>query len=310
MHNLSQIGMITQMSAYCTPRMSGFQRLVTSRLAQPFVSFFDDRPGKLFDIEHIRVAILLGSLYRDRKTRICSTTKYIKFLSEYRQYVFETLGYLESEKTLKNYCIFKIDNKTGESVAEKLYGQKCTLASYSCDENDNYVYYGYGYGYFGKILTKKSYFKSATVESSTGDKYLYINADYDKRIIAALMNSTLFYWYFVNASDGHNFTKTVIESIPFDYPEEKTKSLLADIMQKLSDDLDNNSSIKIAQYRATGRVEYAEYYPKLSKPIIDQIDTILAEHYGFTEEELDYIINYDIKYRMGLGGGEDDGDDG
>ncbi len=26
---------------------------------------------------------------------------------------------------------------------------------------------------------------------------------------------------------------------------------------------------------------------------------VLAEHYGFTEEELDFIINYDIKYRMG-----------
>lgn len=25
----------------------------------------------------------------------------------------------------------------------------------------------------------------------------------------------------------------------------------------------------------------------------------LASHYGFTEEELDFIINYDIKYRMG-----------
>ena len=24
-----------------------------------------------------------------------------------------------------------------------------------------------------------------------------------------------------------------------------------------------------------------------------------AKHYGFTEEELDFIINYDIKYRMG-----------
>ena len=38
---------------------------------------------------------------------------------------------------------------------------------------------------------------------------------------------------------------------------------------------------------------------KLSKPIIDEIDKVLAKHYGFTEEELDFIINYDIKYRMG-----------
>jgi len=26
---------------------------------------------------------------------------------------------------------------------------------------------------------------------------------------------------------------------------------------------------------------------------------MLARHYGFTEEELDFIVNYDIKYRMG-----------
>ena len=33
--------------------------------------------------------------------------------------------------------------------------------------------------------------------------------------------------------------------------------------------------------------------------IIDEVDKVLAQHYGFTDEELDFIINYDIKYRMG-----------
>jgi hypothetical protein len=33
------------------------------------------------------------------------------------------------------------------------------------------------------------------------------------------------------------------------------------------------------------------------------------QHYGFTHEELDFIINYDIKYRMNkeLSGGADNG---
>jgi hypothetical protein len=38
----------------------------------------------------------------------------------------------------------------------------------------------------------------------------------------------------------------------------------------------------------------------------------LAEHYGFTDDELDLIINYDIKYRMGrdgLAGDEAGGDE-
>ena len=44
-----------------------------------------------------------------------------------------------------------------------------------------------------------------------------------------------------------------------------------------------------------------EYFNFLegSKPIIDKIDRVLAKHYGFTDEELDFIINYDVKYRMG-----------
>lgn len=37
--------------------------------------------------------------------------------------------------------------------------------------------------------------------------------------------------------------------------------------------------------------------------IIDQIDTVLAQHYGFTDEELDFIINYDIKYCLGRDAG-------
>ena len=41
------------------------------------------------------------------------------------------------------------------------------------------------------------------------------------------------------------------------------------------------------------------FYIRKSKEIIDEIDKVLAEHYNFTEEELDFIINYDIKYRMG-----------
>ena len=32
-----------------------------------------------------------------------------------------------------------------------------------------------------------------------------------------------------------------------------------------------------------------------------KLTDLLAPYYGFTDEELDFIINYDIKYRMGLG---------
>jgi hypothetical protein len=42
------------------------------------------------------------------------------------------------------------------------------------------------------------------------------------------------------------------------------------------------------------------------KPIIDEIDAIIANHFGFTDEERDFIANYDIKYRLGADTNEDE----
>jgi hypothetical protein len=47
------------------------------------------------------------------------------------------------------------------------------------------------------------------------------------------------------------------------------------------------------------QIELEEYHMHHSKPIIDEIDRVLACQYGFTDEELDFIINYEIKYRLG-----------
>ena len=56
---------------------------------------------------------------------------------------------------------------------------------------------------------------------------------------------------------------------------------------------------KNSQRIVYGKAEVDQFDVAPCKPIIDEIDCVLAKHYGFTAEELDFIINYDIKYRMG-----------
>ena len=41
-------------------------------------------------------------------------------------------------------------------------------------------------------------------------------------------------------------------------------------------------------------------------PIFDEIARVLARHDGFTDKEMDFIIIYDIKYRIGADDGEED----
>jgi hypothetical protein len=71
------------------------------------------------------------------------------------------------------------------------------------------------------------------------------------------------------------------------------------MIERLMNDYCKNSSLKIVFYKNKGDITVQYFNFRLFKHIIDEIDTVLAEHYGFTEEELDFIINYDIKYRMG-----------
>ena len=56
---------------------------------------------------------------------------------------------------------------------------------------------------------------------------------------------------------------------------------------------------RFLSHSESDNIEIESFRFNKSKPIIDEIDKVLAKHYGFTEEELDFIINYDIKYRMG-----------
>jgi len=91
----------------------------------------------------------------------------------------------------------------------------------------------------------------------------------------------------------------MIFNFPFDYENCKYISELEKLGKKLSKDLIENSEKKLQSYASTGDRMQLIFKPSLSKPIIDEIDKVLAQHYGFTDEELDFIINYDIKYRMG-----------
>jgi len=52
------------------------------------------------------------------------------------------------------------------------------------------------------------------------------------------------------------------------------------------------------------RIETFEY--AICKPILDDIDDFLEKHWSLTDEELDFIVNYDIKYRMGQDLGENE----
>jgi hypothetical protein len=111
--------------------------------------------------------------------------------------------------------------------------------------------------------------------------------------ILSTLNSTLFYWYLTIWSDCRNLNKRDVLGIPVVETSLEDRKLY-DLADQLMADFKQKS-----QMLQMGKLLIQCIYPKLSKPLIDQIDSLLAVHYGFTHAELDFIINYDIQYRMG-----------
>jgi len=117
-----------------------------------------------------------------------------------------------------------------------------------------------------------------------------------QRLIHALLNSSTYFQFFYAYTDGRHINPSDVTEFPFDLQHftKKVTGRLNELSERLEDSMKENTS----QWRKSGLL-IDSVDSTQTKPVLDRIDSVLAEPYGFAAEELDFIINYDIKYRMG-----------
>jgi hypothetical protein len=131
-------------------------------------------------------------------------------------------------------------------------------------------------------------------------KVLYFGDAKSRDVALAGLSSSLFYWYNTVISDCRNLNKREVVSFPI--PEmlaSKGDKELKDILSRLMKDYRANSSHRTVKYEKTGEITVQYFNFRPSKPIIDEIDRLFARYFGLTPDEIDCIVNYDIKYRLG-----------
>jgi hypothetical protein len=167
-----------------------------------------------------------------------------------------------------------------------------------------FIFYQEATRYWVKATIGLPYYaKDGTVGAPAHGRYIYFDKAQDVASVCAILNSSLFYVYFIAYGDCFHLSDTLVSGFPI--PSGLlANQRLAELGQHLQTSLTANAERKTIQTRDGSEITYAEFFAFKSKPIIDEIDRVLAEHYGFTDEELDFIINYDIKYRMGQDDGE------
>ena len=285
-------GMIIPHSSICTDRMASLYRIFSEQ--KGWFSTYDTRPSKLFDGVDQRILIyILGAADS-------FTTRYYHWNAEYRPYLLNTLRYTVGTFIDKYVSLTKISTDIESSIMAKLLSETELANIYS--RSKHAIYYHGAPRYFTRATTFAPYFYNEKdgEKLSVSIRRISFNSEESSKIASCIICSSLFYFWFVATSDCRHLNSREVDNFPYTSSDDSfIISTIVQLCDRLMKDFDEKKYRKNTYYKATGQVVYDEFYPKLSKPIIDEIDKVLAKHYGFTEEELDFIINYDIKYRMG-----------
>lgn len=287
-NNDGREGMIIPISAFANDSMSSLQAFIRENYGDKWISTFHQRPAQLFDGVLQRLCIFIADQCLSKNFY---TTEIYRWYSHTRHLLFQNVSYILSDQSHQNHII-KIGSKCEVSLFSKYSRHQVSSNYIAQTKNSNKVHYRTAGGGYWVTFLNDDFDCDAVSNKSTS-----LQEHYHAPVLSAAYISNLFWWYYSTNFDLFNFKDYMIFGFRINYPQNDSELI------KLSDNLEKNLRANAVFYEINSKTKglnrTVTYNKSISKPYMDTIDYALAEHYGFTEEELDFIINYDIKYRMG-----------
>ncbi len=277
-------GAIVPVSSVSTPRMLPLMRLLVNN-SSAHISSFAVRPAKLFSGVDMNLSILIGTATARKDREQIFTTAYTRWNEPFREYLFDTISYIASTFHEPLAAITKISSEIDRIILVKLLKYR-SLARLRTKGAQNPIYYHSGGRYFRKCIRTKL---------SSEYKELPLHNEAAKPVLC-LLSSSLYYWLWILFSDCYHVTRADVDMVPV--PD----SIMLDkrfhrLSDALVEDLERNAEVRIRRRADGSEQKEVNYLAGRSKHLMDRIDHLLAEHYGLSEEEVCYLVNYDAKYR-------------
>lgn len=301
-------GYIVPISSVTTAGYASLQQVI--RRHSLHYSSFDDQPSKLFDgRDKNKLSVLLMS--QASGSGALASTRLHRWNANERQCLFQRIQYTTPPQLGFANSMPKISSPVETSILGEIWKHP-QLKSFMCKDSQFLVYYSLKISSFLQVL---DFIPSVTTSDGrtrlpSGFKTITFKSGKLATIALCALNSTLFRWFLDVYSDGSHVNRREVLGFPIDLEACAAllgvhwESLAGRLMQKLRD----TAELHTLRYQHD-QLSVQGIVPRHAKAIIDEIDCVLAQHYGFTDEELDFLIHYDLKYRMGKAGTESSSDE-
>lgn len=291
MHNKAKIGMIIPISAFANNSMEELQNMLKKDFGNLYISTFHQRPAQLFEGVLQRLSIFISN--KNKAEQSVLTTGIYRWYANTRESLFQLISYVETNQSKQSHFV-KLGTKIEVDIFKK-YSKHKSINNYIgvASKSNNLYYRTAGGGYWVTFLNEE--FDCVSVSN----KHTSIQDDINAKVLSAALNSNLFWWYYSINFDLFNFKDYMIFGFQLNYSKNSVINHIIELSNNMEKFLRDNAIYYTINSSTNGANETVTYQKSKSKYIMDIIDISLSEIYNFTEEELDFIINYDIKYRMG-----------
>lgn len=310
-----KFGFIVPISIVSTKRMDSAREFIHNNSSEVKYFNFDDRPAKIFSgLEDCRSTIIIAK--KGTSVQTVTTSKYHRWFTKDRAKFLKSLRTITWKIPTPKEVVPKIGTIIEKEIMYKM--EHKTSGKRVADfhkKNGTKIWYHNAPRYWihahtDEYLPKVEYFNKADWDDEKKRKpYEVVESDQYKSlefepktstIVNGLLNSSLFYWWYVIWSDGRHLLAQQVDNFNID-PEAFDQNLmnrLEPLITALMEDYEKNYYSKVNLRIGGYVIRIKEYKPRKSKQIIDQIDNILAEYFEFTDKEKEFIKNFDIKFRI------------
>jgi DNA modification methylase len=280
---------IVPISLTSSDSLAGVHRILMGNCDTIHISSYAVRPKPVFENAVVNTSILLfqktGTLCR----HLYSTKMYRRGNDFDLQKLIENLQFIDVKDYKMIGRIPKIGTEIEKNILTKMFRKVPIKTLY--DTQGEPIYYRTTGGRYFKIVTNYP-------TGSTKEKPLYIKKKL-ANAVGCILSSSLAFWFYQIYSNNLDWKTYEIEN--FTIPQLSTENIdhLNNLYSRYLTDIEAKANVRTTSGESSYNVDsFKEYKIVRSKDIIDEIDDYICPLYGLSQEETDFIKNYELEFRM------------
>ena len=292
-YNLLRLGgsfaYIVPISLTSSDSLTGVHRILMGNCDTIHISSYAVRPKPVFENAVVNTSILLFQKTETPCKHLYSTKMHRRGNEFDLQRLVDNLDFVDVNGYTMIGRIPKIGSEMEKDILSKVF--KNTPIKTLYDDGGEPIYYRTTGGRYFKVVTNYP-------TGSTKEKPLYFQNQLTNAI-GCILSSSLAFWFYQIYSNNLDWKTYEIEN--FTIPQLSTENVeyLNKLYSRYLTDIESKANVRTTSGESTYNVNsFKEYKIVHSKSIIDEIDDYICPLYGLTQEETNFIKNYELEFRL------------